>query len=84
MQSVILAVLFPTQKIFILEKRKEHVRNHGLKIWHTTIQSMQKLLKNIKEKISLKIQEKKESDGYFQLIMENIDTIVLLWLNSKF
>jgi hypothetical protein len=83
MQSVILAVLFPTQKIFILEKRKEHVRNHGLKIWHTTIQSMQKLLKNIKEKISLKIKEKIESDGYFQLIMENIDATIL-FLETNF
>jgi hypothetical protein len=82
MQAVILAVLFPTQKIFILEKRKEHVRNHGLKIWHTTIESMQKILKNIKEKISLKINEKKETENYFQQILENIDeTIIFLEYN---
>ena len=87
MQSVILTTLFPTQKIFLLEKRKEHVRNHGLRIWHSTIESIQSILTSISSKIKKNLGELQEENVeekiYFPKILSNIK-MTLIFLKTKF
>eukprot|EP01080_Neovahlkampfia_damariscottae_P003139 gene3139-5455_t len=74
MQAVILATLFPIKKIFLLEKRKEHIRNHGLRIWHSTVESIQNILESIFKKVDIMTGsiENKEEKLYYQKVLTNI------------
>lgn len=57
LQAVILLTLFPQAHIFVLDKRATHVRNHGLKIWNTTMADIIQHLHKVKQGILAKYQK---------------------------